>query len=64
METQNLFANSRVNTTAEGKRHLGAVIKSTEYCDEYVKDLVKDWDNQPSVQLSRVQNIVTNMRKI
>ena len=45
MEAPNLFANSRVNITAEGKRHLGAVIGSTEYCDEYVKDLVKDWDN-------------------
>ena len=46
MEAQNLYANSRVNITAEGKRHHGAVIESTEYCDKYVKDLVKDWDNQ------------------
>ena len=29
METQKLLANSRVNITAEGKRHLGAVIGST-----------------------------------
>ena len=29
--------------TAEGKRRLGAVIGSTEYREEYVKDLVKDW---------------------
>ena len=29
MEAQNLFANSRVDITAEGKRHLGAVIGST-----------------------------------
>ena len=42
MEKQNLFANWRGNTTAEGKRHFGAVIGSTEYRDEYVKDLVKD----------------------
>ena len=42
METQNLFANSRVNITAEGKIHLGAVIGSIEYRDEYVKDLVKN----------------------
>ena len=46
MEAQNLFANSRVNITAEGKRRLGAVIMSKEYRDEYVKDLVKDWNNQ------------------
>ena len=39
---QNLFANSRVNITAEGKTQLGAVIGSTEYRDEYLKDLVKD----------------------
>ena len=46
MEVQNLFANSIVNITAEGKRHLGPVIRSTEYRDEYVKDLRKDWNNQ------------------
>ena len=34
----------RVNITVEGKRNLGAVIGSTEYFDEYVKDLVKDWN--------------------
>ena len=45
-QAQNVFANSRVNVTAEGKRHLGAVIGSTEYCDQYVKDLLKDWNNQ------------------
>ena len=45
MQAQNIFANSIVNITAEGKTHLGAVIGSIEYRDEYVKDLVKDWDN-------------------
>ena len=35
-----------MNVTAEGKRYLGAVIGSTEYYDQYVKDLVKDWNNQ------------------
>ena len=49
MEVQNLFTNSRVNITAEGKRHLDVVIRSTEYRDEYVKDLVKDWDNQLNI---------------
>ena len=41
MEAQNVFANSRVNITAEGKRHLSAVIGNTKYRDEYVKDLVE-----------------------
>ena len=45
MGALNIFANSGVNITAEKKIHLGAVIGSTEYCNEYVKDLVKDWDN-------------------
>ena len=49
IEAQNLFANSKLNITAEGKRHLAAVIGSTEYCDEYVKDLTKDWDNQLTI---------------
>ena len=42
MEVQNFFANSGVNITTEGKIHLGRVIGNTEYCNEYVKDLVKD----------------------
>ena len=45
-EAQNIFANSRVNVTAEGKRHLCAVIGSKEYCGQYVKNLLKDWNNQ------------------
>ena len=49
MEVQNLFANSRVNITVEGKRYLGAVIGSAEYPYGYVKDLVKDWDNQLTI---------------
>ena len=50
MESQNWFANSRVNITAEGKtHHLSAVIESIEYCNEYVKVLVKDSDNQLSI---------------
>ena len=49
MEAESLFANSRLNITAEGKRHLGAVIGSTGYCDGYVKDLVKYRDNQLTI---------------
>ena len=39
-EAQNVFTNSRVNVTAEGKRHLCAVIGSTEYFDQYVKNYI------------------------
>ena len=49
MEAQNLFSNSKLNITTERKRHLGAVIGSTEYCDEYLKDLVKYRDNQLTI---------------
>ena len=35
-----------MNITADGKRHLRAVTDTIEYFDEYVKGLVKDWDNQ------------------
>ena len=49
MVAQNLFANSSVNITAEEKRHLGAVIRSTDNRDNNVKDLVKDWDNQLTI---------------
>ena len=38
-----------MNITAQGKTHLGAVIRSTEHRDGYVKDLVKDWDNQLTI---------------
>ena len=46
MEAQNLFVNSRVNVIAEGERHLSVVIRSTEFRDEYVNNLVKYWENQ------------------
>ena len=49
MEAQNLFANLRVNITAEGKRHLGPVIESIEYRHKHMKDLVKDWDTQLTI---------------
>ena len=52
MEAQNLFANSRVNIIAEGERHLSVVIRSTEFRDEYVNNLVKDWENQIATLLT------------
>ena len=45
-KVRNVFNGSNVNVTMEGKRHLGAVIGSNEYREEYVKDLDNDWDNQ------------------
>ena len=45
-----------MNITAEEKIHLSAVIGSTEYRDKYVKDLVKDWDNQLTI-LSTIAEI-------
>ena len=35
-----------MSITIEGKRHLCAVIRSNEYREEYVKDLLNDWNNQ------------------
>ena len=49
MEALKFFPNARANITAEGKKHLGAVIELTEYRGEYVKNLVKDWDNQLTI---------------
>ena len=38
-----------MNITAEDKRRLGVIIGITEYREEYVKDLIKDWDNQLTI---------------
>ena len=35
-----------MNITIEGKGYLGAVIGSNEYREEYVKYLVKIWNNK------------------
>ena len=44
-EAQNMFGES-VNITTAGKRHLGAVIGSKEYKDEYCIDKVKTWSDE------------------
>ena len=44
---ENLLA--KVSITTKGKRHLVAVIGSTGYCKEYVRDLIKDWDNESTI---------------
>ena len=45
-KANDVFAQSNVNITTSGKRHLGAVIGSESYKKEYVSDLVNDWKKQ------------------
>ena len=37
------FKETAVNVTVQGQRHLGAVIGSPEYVEEYVNDKVANW---------------------
>ena len=48
MEVQTFLLIQELNHSWS-KTHLGAIIGSTEYRDHYVKDLVKDWDNQLTI---------------
>ena len=50
-----LFDNSNVNITVKGKRHLGAIVGSEIYKCEYINDLVKDWNSQPSSTIAESQ---------
>ena len=45
-KANDVFAQSNLNITTSGKRHLGAVIGSESYKKEYVSDLVNDWKEQ------------------
>ena len=38
-----VFKDTAVNVTVEGKKHLGAVIDSREYLEEYVSEKVTNW---------------------
>ena len=42
-EAQEMFARMGIKFTSEGKRHLGAVIGSPEFKEEYATDLVTCW---------------------
>ena len=44
-EAETVFGNT-VNITSEGKRHLGAVIGSQEYKDEYGGKIVSEWEDE------------------
>ena len=37
------FKETAINVTVQGQRHLGAVIGSREYVEEYVNDKVTNW---------------------
>ena len=45
-DSGHVFIDSNVNITIKGKRHLYAVIGCNENREEYVKNLVNDWNNQ------------------
>ena len=51
-----MFSGTRINITSSGKRHLGAVIGSKEYKDEYVTNLVFRWKNELEM-LSKIADI-------
>ena len=38
-----IFNDLKINITTEGKKHLGAVIGSVQYREEYVKEKVENW---------------------
>ena len=38
-----IFKETEINITTEGKRHLGAVVGSRSYLDEYVNEKVEEW---------------------
>ena len=40
------FKDTAVNVTVEGKKHLGAVIGSREYLEEYISEKVANWVNE------------------
>ena len=43
-----VFANIAINITSEGHKHLGAVLGSRSFLDEYVREKVEDWVHQVS----------------
>ena len=44
-ECKELFADSQINITLEGKRHLGAALGSVNFKDEYIDEKVRNWVN-------------------
>ena len=42
-EAMRFFARSNINITTEGKRHLGAALGNSSFCNEYIQYKVNDW---------------------
>lgn len=47
-----IFAGTAVNISSQGQRHLGAVLGSREYLEEYVNEKVEEWVSEV-VKLSK-----------
>ena len=45
---QTLFANTNIQITAHGQRHLGAALGSREFTEEYVTTKIKSWTAEVS----------------
>ena len=43
-----VFADRRINVTPEGHKHLGAVLGSRAFFEEYIREKVEDWVSQIS----------------
>ena len=52
---QKLFADTNIQITARGQRHLGAVLGSREFTEEYVADKVQSWVSEVSA-LAEIAN--------
>ena len=52
-----MFEGTGVNVTAEGQRHLGVIIGSEEYKQEFVAELVREWINQIEL-LSKIARVI------
>jgi len=48
-----VFANTKIQITARGQQHLGAVLGSREFAEEYVAEKVQSWVSKVSA-LARI----------
>jgi hypothetical protein len=47
-EAEGIFNSTKISITTDGSRHLGAVLGSVEFRQQYINDLVKEWTKQLS----------------
>ena len=45
-DAKTIFTDTNINITADGRKHLGAVVGSDTYKVQYVENLVDDWNTQ------------------